>query len=48
MPYKKVCPNCGEKSYSASNMGSWICPECGYEIKKDDKDDQEEDKRIEK
>ena len=25
---KKVCPNCGQASYSASEFGLWICPHC--------------------
>ena len=25
---KKVCPNCGKPSYSASEFGLWICPKC--------------------
>jgi len=25
---KKVCPNCGKPSYSASEFGLWICPHC--------------------
>ncbi|MFW6026853.1 MAG: hypothetical protein ACOCRX_10975 [Candidatus Woesearchaeota archaeon] len=40
MSYKKVCPNCGEISYSASNMGSWICPQCGYVIEKGDEENR--------
>ena len=25
---KKVCPQCGQASYSASEFGLWICPHC--------------------
>jgi len=25
---KKICPNCGQASYSSSEFGLWICPHC--------------------
>ncbi|WP_366923968.1 hypothetical protein MFMK1_000905 [Metallumcola ferriviriculae] len=31
MPYK-LCPHCQGKSYSASNLGRWICPYCRRDI----------------
>ncbi|MCH1624902.1 hypothetical protein MJG50_06150 [Fredinandcohnia sp. SECRCQ15] len=30
--YKKVCDNCYRPSYSASNIGRWICPICQHDI----------------
>ena len=38
MPYSKVCPECEKTSYSASDAGSWICPYCGQDINKIDRD----------
>ena len=29
---KKVCKKCGASSYSASEKGKWICPECGEDL----------------
>lgn len=34
--YKKICPNCGEPSYSADDS-SWKCPYCGEDISDIDK-----------
>ncbi len=31
MPYK-LCPNCNQSSYSASDRGIWNCPNCGKDI----------------
>ena len=28
----KQCPECGAKSYSASDRGDWECPECGADL----------------
>ena len=30
--YLKQCPNCGEKSYSASKKGKWECPVCECDL----------------
>ena len=30
---KKVCPNCGQASYSASEFGLWICPTCEHNLR---------------
>ena len=32
MAYKKICPECGKKSHSASDLGNWICPYCGKNL----------------
>jgi ribosomal protein S27AE len=32
MAYKKICPNCGEASYSASKINGWKCPHCGESL----------------
>ena len=32
MAYKKVCPECGKKSHSASNSTIWNCPYCGKDL----------------
>lgn len=29
---KKVCPGCGQDSYSSGNHYQWICPYCGYDL----------------
>jgi len=29
---KKECPECGEKSYSATSNGNWDCPNCGADL----------------
>lgn len=31
MPYK-LCPNCNQSSYSASERGVWNCPHCGQNM----------------
>ena len=28
----KKCPECDEKSYSASDQGEWICPSCKEDL----------------
>ena len=30
---KKICPNCGLASYSASEFGLWICPSCEHNLR---------------
>ena len=30
---KKVCPQCGQASYSASEFGLWLCPYCGANLR---------------
>ncbi len=30
---KKICPNCGQASYSASEFGLWICPSCEHNLR---------------
>ena len=30
---KKVCPNCRQASYSASEFGLWICPSCEHNLR---------------
>ena len=30
---KKVCPQCGQASYSASEFGLWICPSCEHNLR---------------
>ena len=29
----KKCPKCNKISYSAAEMGNWICPYCGNNLK---------------
>jgi len=29
----KTCPNCKQISYSSSDIGSWICPNCNEELR---------------
>lgn len=30
---KKVCPNCGQASYSASEFALWICQNCKHNLR---------------
>lgn len=34
--YKKICPNCGQVSYSSCKedcrVKKWECPYCGYDL----------------
>ena len=32
LAFKKECPECGEYSYSASEIGMWRCAACGADI----------------
>ncbi|MFW6242682.1 MAG: hypothetical protein ACOC2W_00825 [bacterium] len=34
---EKTCPNCNEKSYSSSDVGEWICPNCNIDINNKEK-----------
>lgn len=29
---KKTCPNCGKKSFSATDRGKWYCPYCNEDL----------------
>lgn len=31
----KKCSFCGEKSYSSTDKGNWICPYCGMDISRE-------------
>ena len=33
MAYKKKCPDCKGKSFSAYKKGKWKCPYCGKDLK---------------
>jgi ribosomal protein L37AE/L43A len=30
--FTKICPHCNKKSYSSSEHGPWICPQCKKDI----------------
>ena len=30
--YCKTCPHCNNNSFSATDIGVWICPCCGEDI----------------
>lgn len=30
--YRKICDRCDRPSYSSSEIGKWICPECNNDL----------------
>lgn len=30
--YRKLCHDCGKRSYSVSRSGHWYCPSCGADL----------------
>ncbi len=30
--FTKICPHCHSKSYSSSENGPWVCPQCNADI----------------
>jgi len=33
---RKDCPKCGKPSFSSSSSGMWKCPECQYDLTKEE------------
>ena len=42
MAYRKICPECGQKSFSASKLGEWTCPYCGKDLTEIEAEDKNE------